>query len=142
GRSSELSLISSRRVNEQILAARAAINQAIAARDVAGIAAFLQPDYHVVTSGSVHRDGRDASAKSWTDVFANDPIATYVRMPEQIHVNDERGMAHEHGRWSGTHSGERGPVRLGGVYAAKWQRSGDGWRLEAEIFTPLSDSIP
>lgn len=124
--------------HEQILAARDAINRAIAARDVAAIVGYLQPGYHVVTARSVHRTGRDASAKTWADLFASDPVAAYVRTPEQVHVNEDAGMAQEHGRWSGTVSTERGPVRLTGVYAAKWHRTGDGWRLEAEIFTPLT----
>jgi ketosteroid isomerase-like protein len=124
-------------VNEQIVAARDAINRAIADRDVAGIVAWLQPDYHIVTSGGTHRDGREATAKSWTDLFANDPAATYLRTPEEIFVNDDRGMAQEHGRWTGAITTEEGAVTLGGVYAARWQRTEGGWRVEAEIFTAL-----
>lgn len=122
---------------EQILAARDAINRAIADRDLDGIAAYLLPTYHVVTARSMHRDGREASAKSWADVFARDPSATYNRRPEEIHINDEWGMAQEHGRWTGTVSTDDGPMELGGVYAAKWHMVEGAWRLEAEIFTPL-----
>jgi len=123
--------------HEQILAARDAINRAIADRDAAGIAAYLLPTYHVVTARSMHRDGREASAKSWADLFAHDADATYSRTPEQIHVNDGWGMAQEHGRWTGTVSTKEGPLELGGVYAAKWHLAEGEWRLEAEIFTPL-----
>lgn len=122
---------------EQILAARDAINRAIADRDTAAIAAYLLPSYHVVTARSMHRDGREASVHSWADLFAHDPAATYSRTPEQIHVNDGWGMAQEHGRWTGTVSTKDGPLALAGVYAAKWHMGQEGWRLEAEIFTPL-----
>ena len=124
--------------HEQILAARDAINRAIADRDTAAIAAFLLPTYHVVTARSMHRDGREATAKSWADMFAHDPSATYSRTPEQIHINDGWGMAQEHGRWTGTVSTIDGPIELAGVYAAKWHLAEEGWRLEAEIFTPLT----
>ena len=125
-------------MNEEIVAARDAINRAIAARDAAAIVAWLQPDYHIVTGHGVHRAGRDASAKSWADLFANDPVATYTRTPEAIFVNEDRGMAQEHGRWTGAITTAEGAVTLGGVYAARWRRTEEGWRLEAEIFTPLA----
>lgn len=126
----------------QIIAARNAINQAIADRNPAAIVAWLQPHYHVVTARGVHRTGRDESAKTWTDLFARDPYVTYLRTPDEIHVNDELGMAQEHGRWTGIVSGEQGQERLTGVYAAKWHRTDEGWRLEAEIFTPLVERPP
>lgn len=124
-------------MNEQIVAARDAINRAIAARDVDGIVAWLQPDYDIVTARGAHRRGRDATAKSWADLFANDPIATYTRTPEETFVNEDLGMAQEHGRWTGVITTEEGAVTLGGVYAARWQRTEGGWRLEAEMFTAL-----
>lgn len=123
--------------HDQILAARDGINQAIANRDVAGIAAYLLPAYHVVTARSMHRDGSEASAKSWADLFDRDPHATHSRTPEQIHVNDGWGMAQEHGRWTATVSTKDGLLRIEGVYAAKWHLVAGEWRLEVEIFTPL-----
>lgn len=123
--------------HERILAAREAINRAIAARDVDGIAVHFLPNYSVVTPRSKHCNGRDASARSWADVFEHDPKATYSRTPEQIHINENWGMAQEHGRWTATVSAKAGPLELAGVYAAKWQMADGEWRLEAEIFTPL-----
>lgn len=124
--------------HEQILAAREAINRAIAGRDPAGIASYLLPSYHVVTARSMHRDGREASATSWADLFAHDTNAAYSRTPEEIHINDDWGMAQEHGRWTATVSTADGLLGLAGVYAAKWHLAEEGWRLEAEIFTPLT----
>ena len=123
--------------HEQILAARDAINRAIAVRDAATIATYLLPTYDVVTARSMHRYGREASAKSWADMFAHDPNATYSRTAEEIHINEGWGMAQEHGRWTGTVSTKDGVVKVAGVYAAKWHLTEEGWRLEAEIFTPL-----
>jgi len=100
---------------DAIRAARIAINEAITRRDPDAIAAFLLPDYHVVTARSMQRNGREESVRSWADMFARDPTATYDRVPEQIHVNEGWGMAEEHGRWSGTLMANDGPLALAGV---------------------------
>ena len=123
---------------EAIRAAREAINQAITRRDPAAIGEFLLPHYHVVTARSMHRDGKDASVRSWEDMFRRDETATYDRTPVEIHINEGWGMAEEHGRWSGTLRTIDGPLSMDGVYAAKWHLTEDGWRLEAEIYTPLT----
>ncbi|HYI12507.1 MAG TPA: nuclear transport factor 2 family protein [Thermoanaerobaculia bacterium] len=123
---------------EAIRTARTAINDAITRRDPAGIAAYFLPDYHVVTARSLQRTGREQSMNSWADMFARDATSTYGRTPEEIHVNEEWGMAEEHGRWTGTLMANDGPMELAGVYAAKWHYTKDGWLLQAEIFTPLT----
>lgn len=123
---------------ESIRAARTAINEAISRRDPDGIGAFLLPDYHVVTARSMQRNGKEESVQSWVVMFERDATATYARTPDEIHVNDDWGMAEEHGRWSGTLMANDGPMKLEGVYAAKWHCTADGWLLQAEIFTPLT----
>ena len=131
-----------RSADAEIRAAREAINRAIAERQTPAIAAYLMPTYHVVTARSQHRDGRDASAKSWADLFARDPLAVHGRVPDEIHVNEGWGMAQEHGRWTASISTAEGKLELAGVYAAKWHCTSEGWRLEAEIFTPMSVARP
>ena len=81
---------------QAIRTARAAINDAIDRRDSEGVAAFFLPTYHVVTARSMHREGKDQSRRSWADVFERDKDAMYGRMPDEIYVNDEWGMAEEH----------------------------------------------
>ncbi len=112
------------------------MNDAIARRDAEAIAALLVPSYHVVTARSQQRDGRDAAAASWRVMFER--TSSHVATPEAIHVNERWGMAEEHGRWEGTVATKEGPLELSGVYAAKWHDTAEGWRLQAEIFTPLT----
>lgn len=134
--------------DQAIRTARAAINDAIRRRDLAGIGAFLLPSYHVVTARSMQRDGKNASVQSWADMFERDTTATYGRTPDAIHINEDWGMAQEHGQWTGTLLAKEGPMELAGVYAAKWHLTAEGWLLQAEIFTPLTvvrqqpDEIP
>ena len=122
---------------QQIRAARAALNEAISRRDAAGIAAFFLPTYHVVTARSMHRDGKESSQRSWATLLERDPASTHSGTPDEIYVNDEWGMAEERGRWSGTTGTNDGPLEIAGVYSAKWHNTADGWLLQAEIFTPL-----
>lgn len=123
---------------QAIRAARAAINDAISRRDSEGIAAFFLPTYHVVTARSMHRDGKEQSRRSWADMFERDKSAIYGRTPDEIYVNEEWGMAEEHGRWMATVMAIDGLLEVAGVYAAKWHYTAEGWLLEGEIFTPLT----
>ncbi|MGA8810326.1 MAG: nuclear transport factor 2 family protein [Thermoanaerobaculia bacterium] len=121
-----------------IRAARAAINDAIARRDPDAIGAFFLPSYHVVTARSLQRNGKDESVRSWATTFARDRSVAHVGMPDDIYVNDDWGMAEEHGRWTGMLMANDGPIEIAGCYAAKWQNTSDGWMLQAEIFTPIT----
>jgi ketosteroid isomerase-like protein len=123
---------------EAIRGARAAINEAIARHDADAIAAFLLPSYHVVTARSMQRSGRDESVRSWKAMFERDRTATHEGIAGEIHVNEEWGMAQEHGRWTGTLTANDGPIELAGDYAAKWHQTPEGWLLQAEIFTPIT----
>ena len=124
---------------QAIRAARAALNDAIARRDPAAIAAFCLPSYHVVTARNLHRHGPDDSAKSWAEMFARDKDGwtKHNPAPDEIHVFEDWGMAAEHGHWTGTVMANDGPLHVSGVYAAKWQYTEQGWLLQAEIYTPL-----
>jgi ketosteroid isomerase-like protein len=113
-----------------IRAARLASNAAIARRDPDAIAAFLAPEFHVVTSSGAHRHGREESRRSWIALFASDATLWYVRTPREIRVNEAQGLAHESGEWEGT-TGQ-------GIYAARWRRIGGEWLIQAELFTPLT----
>jgi ketosteroid isomerase-like protein len=123
---------------QSIRAARAAINEAIARHDSDAIAAFLLPSYHVVTARSMQRIGKEDSIRSWAEMFKRDGTATHRGVPEEIHVNENWGMAEEHGQWTGTLMANDGPMELAGVYAAKWHHDAGGWLLQAEIFTPIT----
>lgn len=124
--------------DQPIRAARVASNVAIARRDVEAIVSFLLPTYHIVTGRGVARSGVEASRKSWREQF-RDPAVQYVRTPREIRVNEALGLAHEVGEWTGTQTADGALVRVGGVYAAQWQRAADGrWLLAAEIFTMLA----
>lgn len=110
---------------DEIRAARAASNAAIAAHDVDAIVSFLLPNYQVVTARNATRHDRESSRASWMTIDT-----VFARTPIDVVVSGDESQAHENGQWEG------GGMR--GVYSAKWLRDTDGaWRLQAEIFTLL-----
>ena len=115
------------------------MNAAIARRDLDAIAAFFLPSYHVITARNLQRHGPDDSVKSWAEMFARDRDGhtRHDPVPDEIQINESWGMAAEHGRWTATVMTNDGPLHVAGVYAAKWQNTSEGWRLQAEIYTPL-----
>lgn len=123
---------------DAIVVARSAINDAIARRDSDAIAARLTHDYSVVTVRNLQRNGREESARSWSNMFKHDHRFTHTSAADEIHVDDAWGMAEEHGTWTSTTWTPDGVLELKGVYTAKWHLTPSGWLLRAEIFTPMT----
>ena len=120
-----------------IRTARERFNAAIASRDTIAIAALLLPSYHIVTGRSVQSHGVPEEIAVWRAAFA-DSTLLYVRRTREVRANPAWGLAEEVGDWTGRLTAPDGPVRIGGSYAAKWQRdTGGSWRLQSEVFTTL-----
>jgi ketosteroid isomerase-like protein len=118
--------------------ARERSNLAIAAHDTAALAAEWMETLIVVTSNGAQQVGRAVNVVGFADLFSTRPNIVYRRTPDRISVFDPWGMAGESGRWVGSWTAEDGVVRIGGTYFAKWQRVGERWRIQAEIYVPES----
>ena len=126
-----------RATSSAVRAARERFNAAIASRDTTTIAALLLPSYHIVTGRSAQGHGVAEEAGAWREMFA-DTTLLYVRRTREVRANPAWGIAEELGDWTGRLTAPDGPVRVGGSYAAKWQRdTGGSWRLQSEVFTTL-----
>lgn len=121
---------------QQIRARRSASNAAIARHDAAGIGAVLAPNVIVVTSNSVHREGRDANVESFADQFKTRPDVVYRRTPDEVRVFAPWLMAAEHGRWTGSWTEADGKIQLTGSYYAKWRKVDGVWLIESETYVP------
>ena len=119
-----------------VKAMRERSNRSIAAHDVAGIVRSLASNYHAVTSVGAVISSREEARRVFTEQFATRKDLLYERVPEQIDVFAAWGMAAESGHWRGQWSDADGQIRIGGSYFARWQREGDEWRIQAEIFVP------
>ena len=126
---------------EMIRAARERFNLAIAKKEVEVIRSLLAPSYHIVTGRSAQNHGADEEVVRWSEVFRGDPSVIYRRMPRQITINEDWGLAEELGNWKGSYTEDGNLINASGVYAAKWQRAEDGeWLLQVEVFTTLACS--
>ncbi len=121
---------------QQIRARRESSNAAIARHDAAGIGAFLAPNAIVVTSNSIHREGRDANVQSFADQFRTRPDVVYRRTPDDVRVFAPWQMAAERGRWTGSWTEADGKIQLTGSYYAKWRKVDGAWLIESETYVP------
>jgi ketosteroid isomerase-like protein len=121
---------------EQIRTRREASNASIARHDAAAIGAVLAPNVIVVTSNSVHREGRDANVQSFAEQFRTRPDVVYRRTPDDVKVFAPWLMAAERGRWTGSWTDPDGKIQLTGSYYAKWRKVDGQWLVESETYVP------
>ena len=122
-----------------IKAARAAYNEAIAARDAAGVRAALGENYvGIAGSGGEAIIGADAMADYFARAFKTPGFLGFVRTPDVVVVADPPMRAMERGHWSGgSLSG-----RFSGEYLAVWVPTPQGWKLRSETFVTLANGAP
>ena len=123
---------------DAIRAAGARSYAAIAAHDTAAFAAEWLADIHVVSSTSSQVAGARANALRLAEQFARRPDTRYLRTPDDVRVWPAWDVASERGQWIGTWTDPDGPVRIEGTYQAQWRRFDGRWRIQAEVFVPLS----
>ena len=122
---------------ESIRSARAVSNKAIAASDIAGFAASLEPGFVVVTgNGSLLT--REAYVATFAKDFEDPHSIRFERIVDSIEISSSVPLAAEHGHWVGHLPG--GPAIFRGTYLAMWRRSESGWKLRSELFVSLACS--
>ena len=123
-----------------IRAARDLSNRAIAAHDLDGTASVWLPEYSSVTSHNGQSSTRDAARARFAQNFAARPDIVYVRSPTAITVNTAWGHAGENGNWTGSWTEGGEAIKIGGIYLAKWKKTGGRWMLLAEVFVQTTCS--
>jgi ketosteroid isomerase-like protein len=121
-----------------IRAARERSNDAIARHDTAAIAREWMPDVHVVASTGAQTAGATLNSQRMAQQFERRSDTRYVRTPDAIEVFEAWDVASERGSWVGTWTDPDGPIRIGGTYQAQWRRVDGRWRIQAEVFVPLT----
>lgn len=121
-----------------IRTARAASNRAIAAHDVAGIARHWRADVSIVTSTSAQATGAAANGERMAQQFQRRPDTVYVRTPQRVEVLPAWAVAAESGTWTGRWTEPDGVVEIAGTYLAQWRKADGEWRIQAEVFVPLT----
>ena len=120
-----------------IRAQRTAFNRAIAAGDVAAIAAVLADQVQMITgSDSIHVAGKQAHLDRWADGFKDPNRLLYVRTPDKVTISPLLPIALETGHWRGAPAA-RPDDWIGGDYTAKWRRIDGVWRVEVETYVTM-----
>ena len=122
----------------EIRATRDASNRAIAAHDADVLAASWMDTFHIVTSTSEQRAGREANRQAFRQQFAARPDVVYVRQPSTVTVFGPWKVASERGTWTGRWTETDGRVEIGGDYLAQWRKVGERWLLQSEVFVPTT----
>jgi hypothetical protein len=68
--------------------------------------------------------------------FVDRPDVVWVRTPDSLRVFLPWGMSAEYGTWRGSWTQGDDKIEIGGPYFGKWQKEGERWRIQAEIFVP------
>ena len=119
--------------NESIIrSSRATSNEAIAKRNVEGIAAYWLPDFVQVRGNGSHLVGKDTIMSLWRKTFKENPAVNFIRNPAEVIVSATDTLAWENGTWIGVNTYSKG-----GKYSAMWRKRKGIWKLQAELFVAL-----
>ena len=121
---------------QAIRAAREASNRAIAAHDVDAVAGHWMENFHLTTSTSSLRAGKEANRQDFGEHFRTRPDVVYVRTPAKVVVFGQWNVAAEEGSWTGQWSEAGVVTRLGGSYYAQWRKPDGRWLIQSEVFVP------
>ena len=107
-------------------------NLAIARHDVDALSAYWGEGLVLIRGNSTVVTGKENIVREWKALFRDNPQVRYVRTPSAIVVSSNDTLAWEEGTWSAYHSYSKG-----GRYSAMWKRTGNTWRIIAELFVSL-----
>ncbi|PWN05738.1 nuclear transport factor 2 family protein [Rhodohalobacter mucosus] len=124
---------------QQIRAVREASNAALKALDEEANSEFLTDDVLITTGNGTLISGKDKLRDYIADASDAQPMY-WVRTPDEIIVNDVRGLAWEAGVWHGYHADDiNGETSVfHGNYAAQWIRKSGEWKIQSQLFVTLN----
>jgi ketosteroid isomerase-like protein len=120
-------------------ALRAANNQAMAARDLAGTMSIVADDYVIVAgNGEIIRSAEGIRA-AWSDDFRQPNIGACVREPRSIEVGRVADVlrAAESGQWRCPMTTAAGDAVYFGSYFAHWDKRSGEWRVVSDTYVGL-----
>ncbi|MBC2838604.1 nuclear transport factor 2 family protein [Robiginitalea sp. SC105] len=120
---------------QQIRNIRQASNEALRAYNNELVLSFLTEDVLTTTGNGTLLAGKEALSKYIA--AAGESKMFWVRTPEEIKVNEVKGLAWENGTWKG-YDPEKGDTSIvGGSYAAMWTKETGQWLIKSQLFVAL-----
>ena len=124
---------------DQIRSVREASNAALKALDEEANLAFLTDDILITTGNGTLISGKDELIAYISS--ASDAAPMYwIRTPNEIIVNELRGLAWEEGVWHGYMAEDqtgKDPV-FHGKYSAQWTNESGEWKIQSQLFVTLN----
>jgi ketosteroid isomerase-like protein len=117
---------------QYIRTARTTSNNAIAKRDVAGVAKFWKDDYVEISSDGSLISGKEAVVADWKKMFENDPSIRFERQFGTIEFVRGGTVAIEKGILVYT-----SPYNYKGYYTALWRKIDGVWVTQMENFVSV-----
>ncbi|MCC5926560.1 MAG: nuclear transport factor 2 family protein [Bacteroidetes bacterium] len=124
---------------DSIRAVREASNAALKALDEEANFEFLTDDVLITTGNGTLLCGKD-ELKAFIESAADAEPMYWIRTPDEIIVNEYRGLAWETGIWHGYYANdpnEENPIFYGN-YAAQWIRVSGEWKIQSQLFVMLN----
>jgi len=124
---------------ESIRAVREASNAALKALDEETNFQFLTDNVLITTGNGTLLSGKD-ELKAYIESASDAEPMYWIRTPDEIIVNEERGLAWETGVWNGYSADdpdEENPI-VQGKYAAQWVLASGEWKIKSQLFVMLN----
>ena len=122
----------------EILSARQAQNQAIAAFDADRVAGFWTDDVELRRGLGQLVLGRAAYRQLFVESGNRDSALVYQREPSHIESSPTWPLAFESGTWEAHVGRVDGPVVIRGQYGAQWVKRDGRWLIRGEVFVALT----
>jgi len=112
--------------------ARTASNEAIARKDIAGVAKFWKDDYVEISSDGSLISGKEKVVADWQNMFAKDSFIRFERQIGKIEFTYGEKVAIEKGILIYT-----SPYNYKGYYTALWRKLNGVWVTQMENFVSI-----
>lgn len=107
------------------------VEQAVAARDAAAVAAFYAADAQLLPPNAPMVTGQPAIQAAWAEFFKA-PNLKLTFSPTRIDVSSMGDMAADVGPYQMSFDGPSGPVNETGKYHVVWRKTGAEWKIASE----------
>ena len=130
-----ISTVSGQSDEEQILNIRNNSNAALRAYNIELVLSFLTEEVLITTGNGTLLAGKEALRQYIMD--AGESKMYWIRTPDEIVVNESKGLAWENGMWKGYDPDQGTSSIIGGKYSAMWTKETGKWLIKSQLFVTL-----
>ena len=120
---------------QQILRIRKASNEALKAYNNDLVLSFLTEDVLTTTGNGTLLAGKEA-LRNYISVAGASKMY-WVRTPDEVEVNETKGLAWENGKWKGYDPEKSDQPTIGGKYSAMWTKETGQWLIKSQLFVAI-----